>query len=206
MSPQVVTRAIGWLREVLPEVSEETAKSGVCLYEALVRVVWLRRAIPSGYYTQMTSVETRVSLQLWLGLWCRRADDGCRTACLQVCTPAWARTGWDPPTPGLVDIRGHEGTMTCDVLTRAPQRNGEGTTGSSAVFSRALICCGYSLPWPQCFDLYAVNYLTVTQQQRDGDFMTITEVGLTPLVDAVVTDPTVPSCAWAQAQGLTAAV
>ena len=39
VSSQVVTRAIGRLREVLPVVGEAAAKSGACLCEVLARVV-----------------------------------------------------------------------------------------------------------------------------------------------------------------------
>ncbi len=39
VSPQVVTRAISRLREVLPVVGEAAAKSGACLCEVLARVV-----------------------------------------------------------------------------------------------------------------------------------------------------------------------
>jgi len=80
VSPQVVTRAIGWLGEVLPAEGEETAKSGACLYEALVRLVTCGR-----FRRVLAPVHVRVlNLACLLAVCARRCCAGCL---------AWLRSG-----------------------------------------------------------------------------------------------------------------
>ena len=67
VSPQVVTRAISRLREVLPVVGEETAKSGACLCDVLV--LWSRVDVSEAYWRQYA-----FGCSIWYVCWlCVRA-------------------------------------------------------------------------------------------------------------------------------------